>query len=98
MKPSGRTSGIEKEPPFPEGDQQLKKSTPGQNGVMLVVSRKTAAPPHPVANVWCAHTVNDDAVIIEEGEHHAAVAEQWLSGEHEQVSPHDAPGPTRISM
>ena len=42
----------------------MKNSTPVGIEIISVVALKNGSSTAPVANMWCAHTVNDSAVII----------------------------------
>ena len=64
MKPSANSIGGSKRSlPFHSVPSQMKKSTPVGIEISSVVTLKNGSSTAPVANMWCAQTLNERAVI-----------------------------------
>ena len=65
MKPRAKSMGGSKRSlPFRRVNSQLKNSTPVGMEISSVVALKNGSSTAPVANMWWAQTVNDNAVIM----------------------------------
>ena len=64
MKPSAKSmGGSNRSLPFQSVPSQMKKSTPVGIEISSVVTLKNGSSTAPVANMWCAQTLNESAVI-----------------------------------
>jgi hypothetical protein len=65
MNPSAKSMGTSKRSfPFHRVPNQTKNKTPVGIEISSVVMLKNGSSTAPVANMWCAQTVNESAVII----------------------------------